>query len=301
MNRIKCTNALDATKKFFRQPVPCALLVLAGWFALQIFSQVIFILPKLFLGDAAAYLAPVADIAAMILYVLWIRKRLGSDFAIGFRFDNLGKGIALCAVAAVPIIAYNLLESVCIFCSTPMNLSPVEFFVALMDQVLGGLRPGITEECLCRVLLMGLTMHLNRGKKHRLALAVGLSSGIFGVLHLINILNGASVLITLYQILYATAIGILFAAVYARTRNIIATMVFHSLIDMAGSFYHNFYPELAPAGEAVAQAPSREDTAVYLAITVLCLAVGLYLLRPSRHHEIEAHWGSLTAEEDSAA
>ena len=30
MNRIKCTNALDATKKFFRQPVPCALLVLAG-------------------------------------------------------------------------------------------------------------------------------------------------------------------------------------------------------------------------------------------------------------------------------
>lgn len=297
MTKIRNIKAWKATKQFFSRPVPCALLVLAGWFVLQLFSQVVWLVPEIFLGDAMRYIEPVSDIVLMILYVRWIQKKLGSDFAIGFRFDNLGQGIAMCVLVAVPIIVYNLLDSVKIFCTTPMHLSPVEFCLALLEQVLCGLRPGITEEFLCRVLLMGIIMHLTLGKKHRLALAVGISSCIFGVLHLINILNGAPVVITLYQVFYASAIGLLFGAVYARTRNILATMLFHSLIDMACNCHVNFYPELASAGEAVAQVPSTSDIAVFLPTAILCLIIGFYLLRQSRHSEIEKHWGSLTAVE----
>lgn len=301
MKRIKDMKALKATKKFFGHPVPCIFLVLVGWFALQLFTQVCLIIPGMLLGDAATSFAAVADIVVMVLYVRWIKKRLGSDFVIGFRFDNLGKGLAMCAVVCVPMIIDNLLESAKIVGATPMNLSAAEFVRAFVDQVFYGLRPGITEECLCRVMLMGIIMHLTKGKKHRLGMAVGLSSCIFGVLHLINILNGAPVAITLYQVLYASAIGVMFAAVYARTRNIIATMIFHSLVDITSKCYVNFYPELVAVGEELAQTPSRGDAVVYLTVTVLCVAFGLYLLRPSKHHEIEEHWGSLAAAEEVSA
>lgn len=289
----------DTLKGFFRRPVPCALLAVLCWIGfVNIIGEGLTVADP-YLGDTLAYdLQVVCDIGFMSLYVLWLRKRMGNGFAIGIRFDNLGKGLAMCGVT-LAIIVYNGWESIQIFCNMPMELSVGEFFFALMDQVLGGLHPGVTEEYMCRVILMGIIMHLAVGKKNRLALAVGVSSGLFGALHLINILSGASVVTTLFQVLYATAIGMLFAAVYARTRNIIATMIVHSLIDMSGGCYTNFYPDLsADRLEFVQKIPLSAAT-VSIAVAVMCLAAALFLLRPSKHHEIEACWGSLAVAEDA--
>jgi membrane protease YdiL (CAAX protease family) len=179
-----------------------------------------------------------------------------------------------------------------------MEISPAEAFGALMENLLFGMQPGITEEGICRVILMGIMMHLAQGRKNRLVLAVGLSSGIFGLLHLINIFSGAPVVETLFQVMYATAIGLLFAAVYARTRNIIATMIIHTLIDAAADFYVNFYPNLSSASQQITQGMPVQDVVIQVGITVLCLVSGLYLLRPAKRHEIEANWGSLDAAEE---
>ena len=299
MERIKNSDAVKAAKNFFSKPVPGAFLALAGWIAVMFITMVISEVAEGFLPDSFWFIDPVSSILAMILYLLWIRKRLGGNFVVGFRLDNLGKSLAMCAAAFAVILVVNLEESIRIFCTTPMELSLAEAFGALMENLLFGMEPGITEEGICRVILMGIMMHLAQGRKNRLVLAVGLSSGIFGLLHLINIFSGAPVVVTLFQVMYATAIGLLFAAVYARTRNIIATMIIHSLIDASGDFYVPFYPNLSSANEQIAQSMTTKDVVIQVGITVLCLAIGLYLLRPAKHHEIEAHWGSLTAEESA--
>ena len=299
MKPIQNSNAVKAAKNFFSKPVPGTFLALAGWIAVMLITLAISGTVEAFFSDRFWFIGPVIRILAIILYLLWIRKKLGGNFVVGFRLDNLGKSLAMCAAAFSVILAVNLEESIKVFCTTPMELSPVEAFGALMENLLFGMEPGFTEEGVCRVILMGVMMHLAQGRKNRLVLAVGMSSGIFGLLHLLNIFSGAPVVITLFQVLYATAIGLLFAAVYARTRNIIATMIIHSLIDASGDFYVPFYPSLSSANQQIAQAMTTKDVVIQVGITVLCLAIGLYLLRPAKHHEIEENWGSLAAEESA--
>ena len=281
-------------KRFFGHPVLRTLLAVVCCFVLMDVVVDTTNLLEPFLGEALQYISPVIQICAMTLYVLWIKKRLGNGFKLGIRFDNLREGLMMLS-ATVVMIVDNLSHSIRIFCTVPMEISSGEVMSALIRQVFSGLLPGITEEFLCRVILMGMIMHLAMGKKHRLVLAVGTSSCLFGVLHLLNLLNGAALVPTLFQVLYASAIGLMFAAVYARTRNILALMISHSLVDISAYFYANFYPCLAAANQNAEISISMREALWDVLVTLLSLAVGLYLLRPSRHHEIEAHWGSLSA------
>lgn len=297
MNQFKNSKTFNAIKHFFCQPLPCAILAVVGWIVCTNIIGAGILCAKSFLGDAANNIENMLHICLITIYALWIKKRLGNSFEIGIRFDNLGKALIMC-LTSFAIVVFNASESIRFFCTTPMELSAGEFLSALFDQILSGLTPGITEEFMCRVMLMGIIMHLAMGKKHRLALAVGVSSCIFGLLHFMNIITGAPVMRTVLQVLYASAIGLMFAAIYARTRNIIATMIAHSLIDIAANFHYNFYPELSSVSQEIAQGVSMNEVVVDLTIIILCLGIGFYLLRPSKHHEIEALWGSLAAAEE---
>jgi membrane protease YdiL (CAAX protease family) len=230
------------------------------------------------------------------LYVIWLKKILGNGFTIGFRLDNLGKSLLLCSSVSV-ILVYSTVQSIKVFGSLPVEISGMEFFTAMMNKIMLGVSPGVAEEYMYRVILMGMIMHLSKGKKNRLFLAVAFSSGIFGVIHLINIFAGASFVETFQQVFYASAAGVLFAGVYARTHNIVAPMIAHSLWDILDSLYTPFYPSLSEL--PLELQPVIPEEVFNIIITVLLLAAGLYLLRPSRHHEIEEHWGSLAAEKDA--
>ena len=115
--------------------------------------------------------------------------------------------------------------------------------------------------------------------------------------HLAN-LASAPLVDTLYQVFYAFAAGLLFAAVYARTRNILAPMIAHSLWDITENFHLAFYPSLSEGVLPPELQPMVSEETQNIIITVVLIAVGLYLLRPAKHHEIEANWGSLDAAEE---
>jgi hypothetical protein len=78
-------------------------------------------------------------------------------------------------------------------------------------------------------------------------------------------------------------------------------MIVHSLIDTAADFYVNFYPSLSSASQQTAQSMTMQDVVIQVGITVLCLGLGLYLLRPAKRHEIEEQWGSLDAAQEAPA
>lgn len=291
MKQTKHPKAFQPVRDFFRRPVPCALLAFAGWYVFEYIVTYGLLFSTLFLGDFPDWVMSAAPIPLMTLYVLWIRKLLGKDFSIGFRFDNLGKALLLCAAVLV-VIAYYAPLSIRVFRLVPLELSGAEFRNALLEKIFWGMNPGVLEEYSLRVILMGILLHRSVGKKHRLALAVGLSSGIFGLTHLFN-LSHADFAETIYQVVYAFACGLLFAGVYARTRNILAPMIAHSLWDIIENFHVPFYPGLTGLPQQIQLL--IPEKAMYIVITVVLSAAGLYLLRPSKHHEIEEHWGSLTA------
>ena len=289
LNQIKNAKAFQPVKKFFSQPILCAFLALAGWLVCD-FIMGIF-MPESFpdWGKKAI------SLLVMSIYMLWVKKKLGNGFTLGFRFDNLGKSLLL-STSALAVSAYFISQSIKVFLLLPVELSGKEFVTALLNQIFFGLLPGVSEEYQFRVILMGIVMHFTMGKKHRLALAVGLSSVLFGVLHLLN-LTHAPLVDTIYQVFYAFAVGVLFAAVYARTRNILAPMIAHSLWDITENFHLKFYPSLTEM--PLELQPIMSEEMQNIIITVVLVAVGLYLLRPAKHHEIEEHWGSLAAEESA--
>ena len=303
MKALKNTKIYEMVKQILRQPVLCAFLAVGLWYVLANYVGKInmFVLAMLDLFDEN--LLSLLEMVVLTLYVLWIKKKLGSNFKIGFRCDNLGKAFLISGPMYL-IIAYYFSDSIQMFSTVPMELSSGAFFDALINQLFFGLTPGITEEYLYRVILMGIIMHLAMGKKHRLALAVGISTVVFGVVHIVNIFFAhAPLAATLSQVTYATAMGLLFGAVYARTRNIIAPMVLHTVVDVVEDAYARFYPNVSAESLGIGRIISLNDLQLCLAISALCVPVALYLLRPAKHHEIEAHWGSLkpAAEESGEA
>lgn len=63
---------------------------------------------------------------------------------------------------------------------------------------------------------------------------MAVSAVIFGGLHLVNLLNGATWQGTLVQVIYAFALGMLFVCVTYRTQSLLPTIFCHWLIDATG-------------------------------------------------------------------
>jgi membrane protease YdiL (CAAX protease family) len=124
-------------------------------------------------------------------------------------------------------------------------------FVATMACV------GFMEEVLFRGLLFRALA------KRRLRTAILVSSLTFGLGHIVNLFNGAAILPTLLQILYATSIGYLFTVFFVKTQSLIPCMITHATINALSLF-------------AVEGGPARQILFAIL-LTILSLAYARYL------------------------
>lgn len=226
----------------------------------------------------------ILEILLLGLYVLAVKKFLGPGFDLGIRTARLGSGLKM-LVSFFPAVLVNLYG----FLQAAVTLSPAvtgaEIPAALLPALLQGIRPGITEELVFRVLLMGSFLHLAAGRPWRIWGAAVFSSAIFGLMHLNNLSTGQPLDTTLIQVMYSFSIGMLFAAVYARTRNILPAMLLHAMVDTVVSLKMALF--VFPPQEGGAS----EGILLYVLLSLLWLGSGLYLLRGSRHPQILALWG----------
>lgn len=136
---------------------------------------------------------------------------------------------------------------------------------------------GFYEEVMMRGLVLNNFINLYGESKKGIIYSVCISSLIFGVAHLCNLVESPQLInATLSQVLYASFIGIFFASVYLRCGNIWAVIVLHGFIDFAADFKRVFstYTEIQAAWDITLQ------EAVMNVIYFLPLAlVGLFLLR----------------------
>ena len=87
---------------------------------------------------------------------------------------------------------------------------------------------GISEEFLCR----GLLFHITYDKDKSIKKAAIVSSAIFGVVHLVNMIH-APAIDTFALVLFAFGFGILFAAIYIRCKNIWAVVFLHGFFNFS--------------------------------------------------------------------
>ncbi len=136
---------------------------------------------------------------------------------------------------------------------------------------------GLIEEILFRGLVLPLMLRQWGSTRKGIYGAVVLSSAIFGLAHLANLVMGRRDLVsTGAQILYGTFFGVFFAACFLRNKSIWPVIFGHFLFDWAGNFNdltvgHVFTRVKTPI--------SLENAATTVVILLPLLLIGLFYLR----------------------
>ncbi len=242
----------------------------------SILSIPITILVRLFPVDATAstYLDSIAEAFARYLTVLVaviaMKKSSNGTFYFGFTKINLKKSIlfSLFVLAEVVVALIQGLLSKVEFLSTPL---------AILTAISLGIGAGVFEEPICRGIVMSNAMSKWIGKKHRILLSVLASAIFFGFMHILS-LQQQTVFYVAMQIIHAFSIGIFFGAVFARSRNLWGPIIAHSLFDISCFM-------VASNGQL-----TTADIVSTLISSILFVLVGLFLIRPSKHADIEALW-----------
>ncbi|HAT55884.1 MAG TPA: hypothetical protein DCW31_11735 [Lactobacillus sp.] len=142
-----------------------------------------------------------------------------------------------------------------------------QFWLALATLIF----VGTTEEFAFRGLILPLASRLGSGKS-QLWTGVIISSLLFGLAHSVNLFQ-QSVPVTIFQMGYTFAFGVLLAALYLRTGSLVFPILLHGVNDFlstysSGGLHHS---QVSVTG---------------IVIAIVFLGTGVFLLRRTKQREI---------------
>lgn len=209
------------------------------------------------------------DILAVVILTVAVGKELDQKFHFGICRDRLGQSVLLCLPMLVESV-YSL------FLFFWMGCPGIPFSEG-MSAVLHALQSGITEELVFRCLILGNLAYQWRSRPGGRHKALLVSSLVFSLSHLVNLVSGQALLLTAVQTVYAFSVGCLTGMAYLRTRNLLGPILVHT-------FHNCVTMTLAIALEANVQIQPGVTAAV-LCIKLLSYAgivwLSLHLLEKS--------------------
>ena len=213
--------------------------------------------------------------------ILWgvgykaILKEKGQGFAKGLYIGGVWLGYAV--TLTMRQLYIGILNTNSDFCTG----GEITAFVITMLFV------GVTEELLMRGVILNMLLDSFPDTRRGVWTAVIIESLIFGLIHFINILSGASFIGVFWQVVNATLGGMLLSAIYIRCRNIWTVIAIHGIFD----FMALFQSGVLGMGTTVDHIDSVKPN-VYIYLLQLFLAI--YLLR-NRKKEKDARRDGIRA------
>lgn len=205
--------------------------------------------------------------------VLALFKKLNQHIKLGFCMKGLAKSFLLGWVVWIASVInfYDTWVNIDMSVATIPNLKD---YIGYGLYVLG---VGVFEEVLLRGIILNKMLDRWGDSKGGIYDAVLISSFLFGLWHLINLINKPWMVIgTITQVFYAFFIGVFFSAVYLRTRNLWSVILMHAIFDIGGCLEELFINEVAQ------QATQDISVATGLFIILefsIFMIVGLFYLR----------------------
>lgn len=227
-------------------------------------------LPSKYLFETVMMLVPVA-------FVFFF------GFSRAFTKGNLFRGLLCC----LPFVLYQLLLFVYVFTQNANDpevcWNPWYMIVFGLFSIIG---IGVREECIYRATIQNIIAKKYANSIKGIRLTVIVSAILFGLCHITNVFHGMNPLSVLSQIVTATAIGLLFGAVYLRTGSLWALILIHSLTDavsLGKSVFFSNFSELE-----IANGLSFSWSRLIFELTLV--GITAFLLRPSKCREIIARF-----------
>ena len=157
-------------------------------------------------------------------------------------------------------------------------------FLSILIVLFSALATGFFEEVLVRGFVLNSINEKLQGVPGGTKKAMLISSAIFALAHLFNLLMNPDLFFVIANVIQAFMMGLYLSAIYVRSGNLIAPSIIHGIVDFATFI---FYAILSPeALSSMMNAPQTEPTAspwvtffVQIAITIPFLISGLLMMK----------------------
>jgi len=246
-----------------------------------LFMASMFLFAALFNVDLKSYEATtgffITSILAKLVFavaIVFVLLRVEMQLVMRLSTKGLLKGFVL---GWLPV-ALAVLVFLTSFDFSKITIIEQDRWLLLLLYSVEMLLAGLTEEFLCRGFLYNIA--LNKCKNVRNA--VLLSSAIFGVVHLLNLVH-QPLIGTLGQVVFAFGGGVLFAAIYERSDNIWVVVLIHAIWNIVLGATGILIPEVSDVtvgtGGVIAEVL---EIMPFLVIAALFIGMGLFLIRKKR-------------------
>lgn len=189
-------------------------------------------------NDVGSISIPIVGLLVAGIFIMIFKRISGKKIHFGFKnWKKYKIEIFILFVPIVITILANVFTSIsltAIFNELPTG----QVIVGLVGSLIGALMVGFIEETIMRGGMCSILTSLFDKSRYQIVLAALVSSIMFGSLHLLNLLGGADFLYTLYQVLYASAIGVCFSVFYLKTGSLLIPILAHCLIDWSDFFFN---------------------------------------------------------------
>ena len=214
----------------------------------------------------------IVSILTMVFLAWWFKMRFkNADYEGIIVLRNFGRA-CLIALPGLLFVALNFFS---------VNIGNFKIGILLL-----GFIPAFTEEIAFRGLVIPNWMRV-WNKKSGIWLSLFVTSAVFGLFHAANILVGADVGTTLFQVFYAFALGMLLAGIVIRTGTLWPCILIHGLMDFS-AFLGN---EAMYQGAVQTQGfEFGWDVIPVLVLSAFYIVYAIIICRPSKHNEILELW-----------
>jgi hypothetical protein len=233
-----------------------------------------------------SFLAPLTLVQITLSGIaIWLMKKMQVFNINDFKFKRMGKGFLLgwynivFAAGAFSLTFFALPENSFIM------PSPFALIVTVLHPFLG---TGVFEEVLVRGLILKILLLTMGDTKRGIIKACLISSAIFGVVHIVNVIVVGEFLPVFAQVIYATFIGVFYAVLFLRTKTLWIPILLHGLTNASTQIFNVLLsPDVLQDLMQNQTDPSVIDAFMPVVFSIPFLIVGLILLRKVKAEDVE--------------
>lgn len=156
-------------------------------------------------------------------------------------------------------------------------------FLSILIVLFSALATGFFEEVLVRGFVLNSINEKLQGVPGRTKKAMLISSAIFALAHLFNLLMNPDLFFVIANVIQAFMMGLYLSAIYVRSGNLIAPSIIHGIVDFATFIFYAILSPEALSGMMNAAQPEPTGSPwvaflVQIAVTIPFLISGLLMM-----------------------
>ena len=214
----------------------------------------------------------------LILYLFHYKK----TGILKLKGKQLIKGLII-VLPLILIFVINIIVNFNTCIEDGLELIPIsKIIINALSIIIGA---AFTEEVLFRgIILNKILDFFGRNSIKNVFISIIIVSGLFGLVHLSNVFQGADIGSSLFMATVSVFTGIAFAAIYIRSKSIWPGIIIHSLMDIMGGVESIFFDSGIMMNRGV-DFQNISSIIVIIVLNLVFLLYALFILRKKKSNE----------------